>query len=265
MKFTHAAQIVRVLVTMLVVASASPVFAQEVADGPTSLIITYKAKPESRAAFRAYMVEHVAQQFVQWEKDGIYRHAQLLFSGYAGGSAEDLIVILDFAHYTDLARWKDIERRLPGGLPAEALALGAPDGSALADPLAHGEATQRDVGKATYLITFYDVVTDRSRYQKYIAEYTVPQMKGWLEAGILAAYSMYVNQNPAGAPWNSMLVLEYRDQSGLAQREMVKDRVRKQLSASDAVWKAWSTDKDAVRKEKGVVLADAIVPTTMTK
>jgi hypothetical protein len=264
MKFTHAVQVVRVLVTMLVVASASPVFAQE-ANGPTSLIIMYKAKPESRAAFRAYMVEHGAQQFAQWEKDGVYRRAQLLFSGYAGSSAEDLIVILDFAHYTDLARWKDIERLLPGGLPAEALALGAPDGSALADPLAHGEATQRDASKATYLIAFYDVLTDSSRYQKYVAEYTVPQMKGWLEAGILAAYSMYVNQNPAGAPWGSMLVLEYKDQSGLAQREMVKDKVRKQLAARDPVWKAWSADKGAVRKEKGITLADAIVPATITK
>lgn len=235
-------------------------FAQEEADGPTSLVITYTAKPETRAAFRAYMEKQGAAQFAQWKKDGVFSNAQILFCAYAGSSAFDLAVILDFRHYTDLARWKEIEKRMPGGLPSEALALGAPDGASFTDVLAHGVAERRDPAKAVYMIASYKVVTDANRYRKYVEAYTVPQMKGWIGAGVLSSYTMYLNQNPAGARWDALLVLEYKDLAGLAQREAVKSKVRAQLAASDAGWKAWSADKGAVRNEIGIAIADAIAP-----
>ncbi len=235
--------------------------AQDEANGPTSLVITYKAKPETRAAFRAYMEKQGAAQFAQWQKEGVFRNAQLLFSSYAGSNTFDLAVILDFSHYTDLARWKEIEKQLPGGLPSEALVLGAPDSASFADVLSRGAAERRDRAKAVYMVASYKVVTDANRYRKYVDAYTVPQMNGWISAGVLSAYTMYLNQNPAGAPWDALLVLEYKDLAGLARREIVKAKVREQLALSDPAWKAWSADKGAVRNEIGIAIAEAIAPT----
>jgi hypothetical protein len=62
-----------------------------------------------------------------------------------------------------------------------------------------------------------------------------------------------VNQNPAGAPWSSFIVLEYKDLSSLASREIIKNKARAELAVSNPVWKKWSDDKTAVRKEKAAI------------
>lgn len=247
------------LIAMFFATSSTMAIAEDEANGPTSLVITYKAKPESRAAFRAFMDKQGAAQFAQWKKDGVFQNSRLLFTPYAAASAFDMAVILDFAHFTDLARWKEIEKTMPGGLPAAALALGAPDSSSLADPFVHAQAPGVDPAKASYMVSFYQIVTTRERYQKYVEGYTVPQMKGWIDAGVLTGYSMYLNQgvNPT---WGALLVMEYKDIDALAQRESVKSGVRQKLGASDPVWKTWSNDKSGIRKEVSLNLADAIVP-----
>ncbi|MDQ6910899.1 MAG: hypothetical protein M3Z84_08995 [Actinomycetota bacterium] len=238
--------------------AAMPALAAD-ADGgePVSIVIAYKARPETRAAFRALMETDGAARFARWQKEGLFRRMHLLFTPYAGSSPFDMIVILDFARYTDLGRWKEIEQRMPGGLTPEALALAGPESSWLAELFVHGESPEHDPAKAADLLSFYEVVTDAARYRKYVEGYTVPQLKGWIEAGVLGAYSMYVNQG-VGTSWNALLVLEYKDMAALAQREAVKAGVRQRLAASDPVWKAWSNDKGTIRNERSLVAADPV-------
>jgi hypothetical protein len=254
--------LVRVLQSLLLAALAAiaiPSLAAE-ADGgePVSIVIVYKARPETRAAFRSLMQAEGAARFARWQKEGVFRRMHLLFTPYAGASPFDMIAILDFARYTDLERWKEVEQQMPGGLSPEALALASPESSWLAEPFVHDESADHDPTKSADLLAFYEVVTDPARYRKYVEGYTVPQMKGWIEAGVLGAYSMYVNQG-VGTPWNALLVLEYKGMAGLAQREAVKSGVRQRLAASDPVWKTWSNDKGAIRNEKSLVAADPIM------
>jgi hypothetical protein len=67
-----------------------------------------------------------------------------------------------------------------------------------------------------------------------------------------------VNQNPAGAPWSSFIVLEYKDLLALAAREVIKDKARAELAVSNAEWKKWSDDKTAMRKEKAAIPVRAL-------
>ena len=248
-------------VVLVFIFSASLIRAADgVTDAPTSLIISYRAKPETRAAFRAWLATKGAAQFAQWQHDGVFSGSEILFTSFAATSVVDAFVILHFGHYTDSARWKTIERTSPGGLPPEALLLAAPESACYADSLGHGQGPQHDPSHAAYMVTFYEVLSDTPKYQSYSAGYTLPQMRGWMDAGVLSAFDLYLNQAPLGKPWDAMLVLEYTDIAALARRDEVKASVRAHLGATDAKWLEWSKDKSAIRREFSLVIADAITP-----
>jgi hypothetical protein len=251
--------VIRVFLVLLVAAGTLRA-ADAVSDGPTSLVISYRAKPETRAAFRAWLSTRGAAQFAQWRREGVFVDSEILFTSFAATSAIDTIVILHFAHYTDSARWKAVERTLPGGLPAEALALAAPESACYADSLGHDRSPHRDPARAAYMVTFYETLVDTPKYKNYSAGYTLPQLRGWMEAGVLSSYDLYMNQVPLGKPWDAMLVLEYTDIAGLARRDEVKTDVRTHLAATDPKWLEWSKDKSAIRREFSSVFAEAIVP-----
>jgi hypothetical protein len=248
------------MVTALVAASPLLNAADAVSDGPVSLVILYRAKPEKRIEFRSWLKNDGAARFAKWKKEGVFANHQVLFSTFGATSTFDAAIILDFAHYTDSARWKEVEKNFPGGLTDEALKLAAPESTSYSDALAHGVSANRDLSKSVYLMTFYEVVTDSPKYKKYAEGYVVPQMKGWLAEGALSGYSLYLNHNPLGKPWDAMLLLEYSDIAGVARRDDVKAKVRVQLAASDPVWLEWSKDKSAIRHEVTIVMADALAP-----
>ncbi len=248
----------RILACLVLALSLACVRGAAATDAPVSLIITYRAKPERRAEFRAWFERDGAAQFGHWRKAGAFTDAQILFGSLAATSTIDALVILDFAHYTDSARWKEIERKFPGGLSPAALALAAPESSSYADVLTRGAAPTRDPTKAAFMIAFYEVITDTAKYRSYVEGYIAPQMRGWIDDGALGAFTTYYNQAPLGKPWDALLVLEYRDIAGLARRDEVKTAVRAKLATTNPAWVEWSKDKSAIRHELSLFIADAI-------
>src|SRR5215469_2643102 len=231
-----------------------PMRAQEQVDGPTALIITYHARPGARASLRRVMQGEGVAQLEKWKQDSIFATYSLLFTTYAADSAPDMFLILRFKHFTDLSRWQKIEETYPGGLTEKAQAITAVDTSATADIIGEGSAapTTKD---SQFFVLEYDVTVDMPKYVSYVQGYVTPQFEGWMKAGVLASYSCYVNQNPAGAPWSSFIVLEYKDLKSLAAREVVKNKTRAELADTNATWKKWSDDKSAIRKEKAAIPA----------
>jgi hypothetical protein len=231
-----------------------PVQAQEQSDGPTALIITYHARPGARATLRKIMQEDGVAQLEKWKNEGVVAAYTLLFTAYAGDSSPDMFLILRFKHFSDLGGWQKIEETYPGGLTERAQAVAQVDASATADIVkeATGAPSPKD---SQFLVLEYDVTAEMPKYLSYVQGYVAPQFEGWLKAGVLASYVCYVNQNPAGAPWASLIVLEYKDLKSLSAREVVKNRTREQLATSDPVWKKWSDDKSAMRKEKAAIPA----------
>ena len=217
---------------------------------PTALILTYRARPGERMAFLEKMRTEGNAQFAQWKKDGVFASYHLLAPAYAaaGKDTPDLYAIVEFAHFTDLVRWQRIEKALPGGLPQDVQSIAWAETSGTADVLKKASASA-STSESQYFILTYDVMIPMPAYEKYALGYAVPQFDGWIKAGALNSYEVFINQNAAGAPWSSLILLEYKDIEALGRREMVKDAVRKALAASNPEWKKWSEDKSATRKE----------------
>jgi len=226
--------------------------AQEQVDGPTALIITYHAKSGDRSAFRQVMQTEGIAQLNKWQKDGVFSSYNALFTAYAADTVPDMFLVLRFKHFTDLRNWQKIEETYPGGLTEKAQTLGAAETSGTADMVDEGSSapTTKD---SQFFVLEYDVTVDMPKYVSYVHGYVAPQFKGWAAAGVLSSYSCFVNQNPAGAPWSSFIILEYKDLKSLAAREAVKTKIRAELATSDATWKKWSDDKTTVRKEKAAI------------
>lgn len=239
-------------------AAASPVaLAQAEVDGPTALITTYRALPGQRAKLREIMRTEGVAQFEHWRQEGDFANYQLLFTTYAADKVPDMYLVVRFKHFTDLARWQRIEERFPGGLPASAQAIASADTSATADIVKESTAapTTHD---SQFFVLEYDVLVDMPKYTSYVLGYAVPQFDAWEKTGALSSYASYVNQNPAGAPWSSFIVLEYKDLKSLAAREVIKNQARADLAKTDATWKKWSDDKTAMRTEKAAIPVRAL-------
>lgn len=219
--------------------------------------MSYRAKPEFRAKFRSIMQTEGVAQFEKWKKAGVFASYQALFTTYAGDSQPDMFLIVKFNHFTDLAAWQKIEETYPGGLPADAQLIATAEYSATADIVKESTIAPA-TSSSQFFVLEYDVLVDMPKYVSYVLGYAIPQFDAWEKTGALSSYASYVNQNPAGAPWSSFIVLEYKDLKSLASREIIKNQGRADLAISNAAWKKWSDDKTAVRKEKAAIPVRAL-------
>jgi hypothetical protein len=250
--------IVRVVVSCAALLLLVSNLAASQQSGPTTLIITYRCVPASRAAFRESIVQTDVPKFERWRRAGTLENYRLFFNWYVDENTWDVMAVLSFRQYADVARWREIERTSPGGLSRESLKLGAPTMTYSVDLTWHRTAPndQSDSGKSVFLIIPYDVV-NLEEYKPYVSGYVLPQIDGWMTEGVLRSYSLYLNRYYAGKPWESLLVLEYKDMDSFGQRENVVAKVRAALSA-DPKWKALSENKKNVRTEKELVLAEEL-------
>lgn len=227
------------------------------AENPVSLVLTYRARPEQRVAFREWLEREGAAQFAAWKREGVFADCLVLFTSFAATTSVDAVVVLDFAHFSDSARWMEIERSRPGGLDAEALRLASVESCFHAVTLARAGTPRRGAGSA-YLLAIYDVAASADRYRSYVAGYITPQMEGWREAQALHSYRLFFNHAPLSVVWDAILLLEYDDVAALGRRDEVKAAVRARLAGTDATWLAWSKEKSGIRTEKALVVAQAI-------
>jgi hypothetical protein len=227
------------------------------AENPVSLVLTYRAAPEHRVAFREWLAGEGAAQLAQWKREGVFADCLVLFTSFAATTGPDAVAVLDFAQFSDSQRWMTIERTRPGGLTPAALKLASVHSCFYADTLARAGAS-RDRTKSAYLLAVYDVAASADKYKSYVAGYIVPQMNGWLEAQALSSYRLFFNHAPLSVVWDAILLLEYQDIAALGRRDEVKAGVRVRLAETDATWLAWSKDKGGIRTEKALIVAEAI-------
>jgi hypothetical protein len=198
-------------------------------------------------------------RFEKWKQAGLIADYHFLFNWYVDENTWDLMALLNFHKYADVNRWREIERVSPGGLTEESLRLGAPGSTYSADLTWHGvgPVAKNDSSKSVFFVIPYDVVS-LEEYKPYVAGYVVPQIEGWIKEGVLSSYSLYLNRYYAGKPWDSLLILEYKDLESFGQREKIVAKVRAALSA-DTKWKTLSDNKKNIRTEKEPVLADELL------
>jgi hypothetical protein len=239
------------------VGGATHLRAQQNGNGPCCLVIAYKTAPELRPKLREYLGGRGLEQFHAWQKQGVFERFELYFSSFSNQNSADFTAVLHFAHFSDIAGWSRIEREAAGGLATAKDSSLIPVSTDLADEYRSGVGgTKVPDGDVCVLIP-YTVNTSMEIYRSYVDGYVVPQLEGWIKRGAMVSYAILMNQNGAGSAWDSMLVLEYRGYAGLAQREVLKAKVREDL-ASNQAWQKWSLDKSHTRTEGKLTVVEPI-------
>lgn len=227
------------------------------AEGPKSLLITYRAEASHRPAFRHFLAHHELARLAAWKRRGAIANYQILFNPVVTDNTWDAMLVLNFARFEDTAKWLAIERTSPGGLSPVGLSLGKPVSSYAADidwEGGKGGATE-DAGAIFYVIPYE--YRAEAEYHRYIDGYVLPQIKGWMREGVLSGYRILMNRYPVGKPWDSLFILRYRDLSSFGKREATIAKVRVELQ-SDPAWVKWNENKAGMRTESENVVSQAL-------
>jgi hypothetical protein len=249
---------VRVFVLLLTI--LAPVSAQSKPPdaGPATLVIQYRCPIASRAALRQAAQSEIVAQFEEWRISGRLAGYRLLFSRYVDSNNWDMMAVLSFPDGAAAARWKEIEARQPAGLPASAESIVSAASTYPVD-LARSGDPSRPPASPAYMVIPYSFTVTPVEYIQYFDDYVRPQLQGWIRLRALAGYALYLQRYTAARPWDGLLVLEYRDDAALGQREKVVAQVRRELQ-NDAKWKALADSKHNIRTEKEAIVADELLP-----
>ncbi len=228
-----------------------------VSGGPRELVISYHAQVANRPAFRAYLLKQETARLAGLKRKGVLEHYQILFNPFVTPRTWDALLLLTFPTYADTARWKEIERTMPGGLDKAGLALAAPNDTISADLSWEGAAPDAGDGKDAvfYVIPYEYNVLDQ--YKKYIDAYLIPQVTGWIKEGVLARYSIYLDRDPVGPNWDSLFIYQYRNLEAFGRREEITAKVRGPLR-NDPAWKSYNDIKQTIRTESENTIAEKL-------
>ena len=179
----------------------------------------------------------------------------MLYNRYIDSANWDAMALITLAGDAGMAGWKKIEQEAPAGLSPKALSLTTAIETVPADLMRQNGTAQAQ--NSVFLVIPYETVVSLGDYLAYLDGYVLPQAEGWMEEGVLARYGVYISRYPAGRPWQSMLVLEYKNDEALGGRDAAVAKVRTRLKENPK-WKAISDSKKNVRIEKQPVLADQV-------
>jgi hypothetical protein len=248
------------LIVALMLFSTLSARANGTADEPTggslSLVITYHTAPVNRPALRRELERFTVPRFQRWQDEGHIKSYRLLFSRFADSDNWDAMTLLTFPNSAELAHWKDMEQANPAGLSSTALTLTTAIHTAPVD-LARSNSTVDAASHPVFVVIPYKTLVSAEEYLKYADGYVIPQFKGWMDEGVLSRYALYVSSFPAGRPWSTMVILEYKNEAALSARNAVVTKIRGNLK-SNAEWKAISDNKKSIRDEEQVVIADPL-------
>lgn len=225
--------------------------------GPTTLVIMYRCVPAQRVELRRRMKETGLRRFEGWKGRDILVSYHVLFSRYVNTDAWDMMALLRFSHSADADRWKEVERSMPAGLEPATLALTTAVNTYPADLMLEG-ASQGSYEHPVYLVVPYTYSVATPAYLTYADHYIKPQFDGWLAEGILTSYQLFLQRYSGGQPWDSLIVLKYKDEESLGARARIKEKVRQRLESNPS-WKAISESKQNIRTEKESVIADELL------
>jgi hypothetical protein len=229
------------------------------ADGPRTLLLTFRVAPGARNALRGLIKTRTLPQLEALRASGQLESYRVLANRYVDSASWDAMEILTFKSAAALAQWRLVEAKTAVGLPDDALKLVTQVETVPSDLMFGKAAAPSPNGPApVYLVVPYDYLVPVDDYLAYLRGYLIPQVDGWMGLGVLSGYGVYLPRYPAGRAWSTMIVYAYNGDTGLAQRDMAVRTVRARLAQTSASWKAFSDNKAKIRDEKLPVVADEI-------
>jgi hypothetical protein len=192
-------------------------------------------------ATRASDAARMPSLLSEWRQSGVVAAAWLLDSVDSKPSGFASLAVLQFRNESSLERWqkKDAATIGPGIVATQV------------DMLARGETLPRDSAKAAFAVAQYQVTVSPDKYRQYVEGYVAPEMETLKAQSILTSYFLFVARDRHGAPWQSLLLMEYRDPMAFERRASSMAEAREKLS-SNASWKELSDSKQSIRKELSV-------------
>jgi hypothetical protein len=222
-----------------------------------SLIIQYHCAPAFRPQLRQAITGSRFETFERARTNGILSGYRVLFNRYADTDHWDMLALLSFRKYDEVVRWRAVEERVLGALPAEGIAQGITAIESYPADLVREKAPAAAPDHPVYLAIPSRISAPAEYFLHFLDGWERPQLDAWAEEGILAGYSFYMQRYPAGRPWDSLAVLEYKDDLSLGACEKTAAKVRKALQ-SDQAWQRWDADTGNTRVEQAAVIADEI-------
>lgn len=243
--------------TIVVAAQEKP---QSAIQQPTfSMFYSYKCQPENRPALRKYMETTGVRQFEQWKSQGVIKDYIILFASFVRINSVpwDMVVRVDFNRYADTEKWREIERTMPAGLPAQILSLAMPENLQFSETLAAQGMEPRNAGSAIYDVGYYRFKVPLNAGKDFIQGYIMPQLNAFLSEKVIAGYGLYLNRYE-GTDWSYLIISEYSDIATFDLRVSNKGKIRSLL---DPAWKTLHEIKsEHIRDEPHGFIADRIVP-----
>jgi hypothetical protein len=92
---------------------------------------------------------------------------------------------------------------------------------------------------------------------QFVDTFERPQLDDWAEEGILSGYGLYMQRYTAARPWDSLLVLEFKDELSLGARERVAAKVQQALQSNEG-WQGLAANEHNTRVEQASVIADEL-------
>jgi hypothetical protein len=146
-------------------------------------------------------------------------------------------VILEFRDEATWRRWSDAPRD-----PALRVRR--------VDAFVGGGIAAWDPRPAVFEVNSYRLLVTPARYRQFCEGYIVPLMEGQVEAGLMHAYTMYVERPATDAEGPlAWLVKAYRDESVYAGVPAPKLALRERLTASHPPYAAFHSIKDTLRED----------------
>lgn len=179
----------------------------------------------------------LAQQLANWRQLGMVADAQLIDSNKGEPGDFDLLGILEFPDELALQRWQEIAQ----GEVGEGVSV------TVADALSHAEKTPRNSLDSIFQVMQYDVLVPREEFIRYLANYQTPELAARIDAGIMNRFTNYYARPGSNAPWQSLLVLEYRDSHSFAIKDEVKAEIAARLKAENPVFRETNDAKHGLR------------------
>jgi hypothetical protein len=245
------------LFVSIVLVCTSSYIAEGQGGGPRQLLITYRSQPADRPAFRAYLQGEESVMLEKLKSEGVLKNYQILFNPFVTTGTWDAMTVLSFSSYGATQRWKEVERKFPGGLNATGLKLAKPLQTYSADLAWEGAAD--DPGpesKHVFYVIPYSY-NSLDQYKAYVDGYVIPQVQGWIKEGVLSRYALYLNRYSVGDPWDALFIYEYRDLDSFGKREETVAKVREPLRLNPT-WKHLNDIKSTIRSESENTIAEAI-------
>jgi hypothetical protein len=244
----------KVAALVLGAASAFTLHAQDPNEtGPTTLVVTYRCPPDKRPELRNGMLQGGLARLEGYRRNAILAGYRVLLSRYVDTNNWDMVLLLSFPDYTAVEKWKHVERESPAGLPPNLLPL-ATSISTYPMDLMRQKAAEDTTPEPVYLVIPYTYSVTAPAYLQYVDDYVTPQFDGWMSEGVLTKYEIYSQRYSAARPWDALMILEYKDDESLGQRDKAAAKVRQRLQANPK-WKDLAGSKQNVRMEREAIIA----------